>query len=193
MSIDPTTALHNASASRLWSRAAISTTFSAIIFSLSSLILPSSGVVSVGQYPLPWNPSMTYELHLGDCLEVLRGMPADSIVSVVTDPPYGIRFMGKSWDDQDIEDRAAYRASMSSYESACGPMSPANMTSHPTACAPSRHSVLSGRPKRFGCSSLAVTCYPLIYCAELTVRKFAAICRRTVTAAVIAAALFHLA
>jgi DNA modification methylase len=41
---------------------------------------------------------MKYELHLGDCLEVLRALPANSIDSVVTDPPYGIRFMGKSWD-----------------------------------------------------------------------------------------------
>jgi site-specific DNA-methyltransferase (adenine-specific) len=64
---------------------------------------------------------MKYELHLGDCLEVLRGLPANSIDSVVTDPPYGIRFMGKSWDGQDIEDRAAYRASMPSHANACGP------------------------------------------------------------------------
>jgi len=64
---------------------------------------------------------MKYELHLGDCLEVLRGLPANSIDSVVTDPPYGIRFMGKSWDGQDIEDRAAYRASMPSHPDACGP------------------------------------------------------------------------
>ncbi|KWS95951.1 DNA-methyltransferase [Pseudomonas syringae] len=64
---------------------------------------------------------MKYELHLGDCLEVLRGLPANSIDSVVTDPPYGIRFMGKSWDGQDIEDRAACRASMPSHEGACGP------------------------------------------------------------------------
>lgn len=64
---------------------------------------------------------MTYELHLADCLKVLRGLPANSIDSVVTDPPYGIRFMGKSWDGQDIEDRAAYRASMPSHADACGP------------------------------------------------------------------------
>jgi site-specific DNA-methyltransferase (adenine-specific) len=64
---------------------------------------------------------MEYELHLGDCMEVLRGLPANSIDSVVTDPPYGIRFMGKSWDGQDIEDRAAYRASMPSHANACGP------------------------------------------------------------------------
>lgn len=64
---------------------------------------------------------MEYELHLGDCLEVMRSLPANSVDSVVTDPPYGIRFMGKSWDGQDIEDRAAYRARMPSHAGACGP------------------------------------------------------------------------
>jgi DNA modification methylase len=34
----------------------------------------------------------------GDCLEVLRGMEADSVDAVVTDPPYGLSFMGKGWD-----------------------------------------------------------------------------------------------
>lgn len=34
----------------------------------------------------------------GDCLEVLKSIKADSIDSVVTDPPYGISFMGKKWD-----------------------------------------------------------------------------------------------
>lgn len=48
-------------------------------------------------------------------------MPDNSVDSVVTDPPYGIRFMGKSWDGRDIEDRAAYRASMPSHASARGP------------------------------------------------------------------------
>ncbi|WP_431357198.1 hypothetical protein [Pseudomonas syringae] len=42
-------------------------------------------------------PPTEYELHLGDCLEVMRSLPVDSVDSVVTDPPYGIRFMGKSW------------------------------------------------------------------------------------------------
>lgn len=58
---------------------------------------------------------------IGDCIEAMRTLPDNSIDSVVTDPPYGIRFMGKSWDGQDIEDRAAYRASMPSHASACGP------------------------------------------------------------------------
>ncbi len=61
-----------------------------------------------------------YQLHLGDCLDILRTLPDNSIDSVVTDPPYGIRFMGKSWDGKDIEERAAYRASMPSHAAACG-------------------------------------------------------------------------
>jgi len=38
-------------------------------------------------------------LYHGDCLEVLRELPADSLDSVVSDPPAGIAFMGKGWDD----------------------------------------------------------------------------------------------
>jgi hypothetical protein len=37
-------------------------------------------------------------LHLGDCLEVMRAMPDASVDAVVTDPPYGLSFMGKRWD-----------------------------------------------------------------------------------------------
>lgn len=42
--------------------------------------------------------SYSYELHHGDALNILRGMPDNSIDSVVTDPPYGLSFMGKRWD-----------------------------------------------------------------------------------------------
>ena len=38
------------------------------------------------------------KLLLGDCLEVLRTMPDASVDAVVTDPPYGLSFMGKRWD-----------------------------------------------------------------------------------------------
>lgn len=34
----------------------------------------------------------------GDVLDVLRQLPDDSLDSVVTDPPYGLEFMGKDWD-----------------------------------------------------------------------------------------------
>lgn len=34
----------------------------------------------------------------GDCLEQLRTLPDNSVDAVVTDPPYGLAFMGKRWD-----------------------------------------------------------------------------------------------
>jgi DNA modification methylase len=34
----------------------------------------------------------------GDCIEVMRGMDAESVDAIVTDPPYGLGFMGKAWD-----------------------------------------------------------------------------------------------
>lgn len=34
----------------------------------------------------------------GDCIEVMKTFPDDSIDCVVTDPPYGMSFMGKEWD-----------------------------------------------------------------------------------------------
>ncbi|WP_336339750.1 site-specific DNA-methyltransferase [Stenotrophomonas maltophilia group sp. Smal41] len=37
-------------------------------------------------------------IHIGDCLIVMRGMAADSVDAIVTDPPYGLSFMGKRWD-----------------------------------------------------------------------------------------------
>lgn len=41
---------------------------------------------------------MTWRISLGDCIERLAELPPDSIDSVVTDPPYGIGFMGHDWD-----------------------------------------------------------------------------------------------
>lgn len=40
----------------------------------------------------------SFTLHLGDCLEVLRTLPDSNVDAVVTDPPYGLEFMGKEWD-----------------------------------------------------------------------------------------------
>lgn len=39
-----------------------------------------------------------YQIEHGDCLQVLRGMDANSVDSIVTDPPYGLSFMGNRWD-----------------------------------------------------------------------------------------------
>ena len=33
-----------------------------------------------------------------DCLKAMKEMPDDSVDAIVTDPPYGLSFMGKKWD-----------------------------------------------------------------------------------------------
>ena len=37
-------------------------------------------------------------IYHGDNIQVLRTLPDNSVDSVVTDPPYGLKFMGKQWD-----------------------------------------------------------------------------------------------
>lgn len=37
-------------------------------------------------------------IHHGDCLDVMATLPECSVDAVVTDPPYGLSFMGKAWD-----------------------------------------------------------------------------------------------
>ena len=41
---------------------------------------------------------LTVELHLGDCLSVMAELPENSVNTIITDPPYGLTFMGKDWD-----------------------------------------------------------------------------------------------
>ena len=48
-------------------------------------------------------------LYHGDCLDVLAALPDASVDAVVTDPPYGLRFMGRAWDGADIEAATALR------------------------------------------------------------------------------------
>jgi site-specific DNA-methyltransferase (adenine-specific) len=43
-----------------------------------------------------------FTLHHGDCYEVMKSMPDNSVDSIVTDPPYELGFMGKSWDSTGI-------------------------------------------------------------------------------------------
>ena len=37
-------------------------------------------------------------IHVGNCLDILPTMAANSVDAIVTDPPYGLGFMGKEWD-----------------------------------------------------------------------------------------------
>ena len=42
---------------------------------------------------------MNIQLHLGDCLEVMRSMPDKSVDAVITDPPYGNNLKYASYED----------------------------------------------------------------------------------------------
>ena len=67
--------------------------------------------------------TIPYELHLvEDSIAAMRHLPANSVDSVVTDPPYGIGFMGKAWDGKDIELRAAERRAAASSDPQATPM-----------------------------------------------------------------------
>jgi site-specific DNA-methyltransferase (adenine-specific) len=46
---------------------------------------------------------MNYTLHLGDCLEYMRGMDAGSVDAVVTDPPYGLKYDASASNQQGIQ------------------------------------------------------------------------------------------
>ena len=37
-------------------------------------------------------------IHHGDCIVTMNAMPPESVDAIVTDPPYGLGFMGKKWD-----------------------------------------------------------------------------------------------
>lgn len=43
-----------------------------------------------------------YTLILGDCLDKMKELPESSVDSIVTDPPYELGFMGKTWDSTGI-------------------------------------------------------------------------------------------
>jgi DNA modification methylase len=62
--------------------------------------------------------SSQFQLHHGDLFDVLKTLPADSVDACVTDPPYGIRFMGKAWDGADIIEKTKDRENYSTDESA---------------------------------------------------------------------------
>ena len=43
-----------------------------------------------------------HKVYHGNCLDVLKEFPDNSIDSIVTDPPYELGFMGKKWDNSGI-------------------------------------------------------------------------------------------
>jgi site-specific DNA-methyltransferase (adenine-specific) len=57
-----------------------------------------------------WYQDARSTIYNGDCLEVLRALPDASVDAVVTDPPYGLEFMGKDWDKFKTGRAAKYSA-----------------------------------------------------------------------------------
>ncbi len=55
-------------------------------------VLEGAGVKNAAQN-MPIN-----QILFGDCLNMLKELPDDSIDCIVTDPPYGYSFMGRDWD-----------------------------------------------------------------------------------------------
>jgi DNA modification methylase len=39
-----------------------------------------------------------WEVRHGDCRDIMRTLPDNSVDAIVSDPPYGLAFMGKEWD-----------------------------------------------------------------------------------------------
>lgn len=40
-----------------------------------------------------------YPVFVGNCVDLMRKCPANSVDAIVTDPPYGLKFMGKEFDN----------------------------------------------------------------------------------------------
>ena len=47
---------------------------------------------------MTWPDDYVNKILCGESLEAMKGMPDNSVDSIVTDPPAGISFMGKQWD-----------------------------------------------------------------------------------------------
>lgn len=45
-----------------------------------------------------WSEDFVNKIICGDCIKEMKKMPDNSIDMILTDPPYGIGFMGKEWD-----------------------------------------------------------------------------------------------
>ncbi len=51
----------------------------------------------------------SWEVAEGDCIDVLAKLPDASVDAIVTDPPYGLEFMGKDWDRFRVDDPGTTR------------------------------------------------------------------------------------
>ena len=58
----------------------------------------AQGDAGDGRMRRPYLDDGDVRLYVGDCIEVMQEMDAESVDAVVCDPPYGLEFMGKDWD-----------------------------------------------------------------------------------------------
>jgi site-specific DNA-methyltransferase (adenine-specific) len=73
------------------------------LYALLVVSLKNIGVIVVdnneqSEHPSPYFSDGSCVIYNGDCADVLLSIPDNSIDAVVTDPPYGLSFMGKRWD-----------------------------------------------------------------------------------------------
>jgi site-specific DNA-methyltransferase (adenine-specific) len=81
----------------------------------------------------------------GDCLELLATWPESSIDAIVTDPPYGLEFMGREWDAFRIDPRSARWASQSGNAGSFGDSHVGRLPSYTKRRTTSRCTVCSKR------------------------------------------------
>ncbi len=60
--------------------------------------------------PAMYGDGARWVLLHADCLALMPELPADSIDTVITDPPYGIGFGGEAWDGGGLTDAATFQA-----------------------------------------------------------------------------------
>ena len=65
---------------------------------------PIAAAETAVRAPPPDQEQTAQSVIVGDCLAVLRAMPADSIDAVVTSPPYNIGVAYRSYDDRKPRD-----------------------------------------------------------------------------------------
>lgn len=63
-----------------------------------TLLEPNEPPAPLAKNTAPWSSFDRVLLYHGDCIDVLDAMPANCVDAGVTDPPYGLGFMGKEWD-----------------------------------------------------------------------------------------------
>lgn len=50
-------------------------------------------------------PMEKNKIYLGDCTDILSQLPADSMAACLTDPPYNYEFIGRKWDNEEVNRR----------------------------------------------------------------------------------------